>query len=431
MRARLAAAIVIMASASVAQTPPTYVQMPYLGVVDKTTGLLRSFDSGSQHVGIAPYFREWFYQFPFDASIGSSLKYWIDTSTGYGAAIEVQDAGHRSLGLLSGPLPPLTSGNYFVHVTASSPTLFHFGLFARPALEQYANDAGRTKDTALDLGTLTSGLGHANSFYTYYQRTAPSFTTSSAAGVLTPDFNNASPYPPSPDWYRFTLVQSASVTLSASGALPGPTYVLLAADGRSTIWVKGQTLPLQSGTYWLQVVDQVTQVAGGGAGGLVYFRNPHVEDFEHYQFLLSTSPNGSPGQGGAATVDLSATLVDVNTNTGIGGHSTSTMAGAPIAVTYRINNFGSPASGSGHVAFYVSKTPTLTPASIFLVYGSLFDAVPASGSIQGVSNVTLPSTLANGTYYIIVVANFDHVITESNYANNASNALQITVAGRP
>ena len=425
------AAVLLVANASSAEpAPPNYVQMPYLGQIDPNTGLLRSFDSGNQQVGISPFFTEWFFQFSLDSTDGPHLSGSNDNSSGYNATITVQNAGHQDLGPLTGPLPTLQSGNYFIHVTSNSPTLFHFGVIAVPPLSSYPNDAGHTKDSALPLGTLTSSLSHNNSFYTYFPRAQISHTDSSAMGPLIPDFDHPMPYAPSPDWYQFTLLQTASVKLAVGNVfVPGETYVLFTSDGRASVWGKNQTQFLQPGTYWIMVVDKVTQVTAGG-GGVTFFRNARVENFEHYGFQLVLSPGDQPGPG-PSTVDLTTTLVDVNTDLGIGGHSNSTVPGGTISVTYRVNNLGSPASSAGNIAFYVSTTPGLTSASVFLVYANLFDTVPASGATPNlVANVALPSSLAAGTYYMIVVANFDHTVNESNYSDNPSNSLPITVVAR-
>lgn len=144
--------------------------------------------------------------------------------------------------------------------------------------------------------------------------------------------------------------------------------------------------------------------------------------------LASTIAANAQSAPGATKVDLTTTLVDVNTFLGIGGHSTSTGPGGVVIVEYKVNNLGSPASSAGNIAFYVSKVPRFTPSAKFIVYADLFDAVPASGSTQNIfANITLPTTLAPGAYYIIVVANYDHKVAEMNYNNNPSNALPISI----
>jgi hypothetical protein len=281
----------------------------------------------------------------------------------------------------------------------------------------------------LALGALTSTLAHSNSFYTYFPRARVAHTDSSATGPLVPDFNNPVPYAPTPDWYQFSLAQPGTVQLAVSNiATPGETYVLVHPDGTSSIWGKNQSQFLAAGSYLLAVADKLTQVGAGG-GSLSFIRNSRAENFEHYSFQLVLNPNIQPNPGGPG-VDLTTTLLDVNANLGIGGHSTTTVPGGTVAITYRVNNLGVPGSSAGDIAYYISTTPTLTPASVFLLYGNLFDTVPAVGSTPSVvPNVTLPSSLAPGVYYVIVVANFDHKVTESNYDNNASNAIPITIVG--
>jgi hypothetical protein len=139
---------------------------------------------------------------------------------------------------------------------------------------------------------------------------------------------------------------------------------------------------------------------------------------------VSATVNGQS----TTTVDLTTTLIDVNTDSGIGVHSTTTVPGGLVAVEYKVNNLGSPASSAGNIGLFISKESSFSPSATFIVYADLFDAVPATGSTQPVnSNITVPVATNPGTYYIIVVANYDHMVPETNYNNNPSNALAITV----
>lgn len=422
MRLRFApmVAVSLVATAAPGQTPPpTFVQMPYLGLMDSATGLLRSFDSGKQPVGTSPAFREWFYQFYLDASVGQELAGSVLTG---GATIEVQDADHRTLGPLAGPLPKLASGTYYVHVTGG-PASFHFGVLAKPRLADYPNDAGHTRDTALNLGNLTSTINHTNSFYTIFppQQIAGD---SRATGALARDFDNPVPYPPALDWYQFTLPGGATVKLEGDVVRnPGETYVLLTPDG-SSAWQKGQSRFLPAGTYWLAVADQMTQFIGDGPG---FTRNARVENFEHYQFRLVLAPGGQPG--GPASADLTATLLSINTNLGMGGAASRVTApGGTVMMSFRVNNNGPTPSGAGHYAIYISKTPQITQQSRFVVYGSYFEAVPAfGGTSDQPASIVLPADLAPGDYFMIVVANYDKTVNETNFNNNASNPVPITI----
>jgi hypothetical protein len=286
------AAVLLTTASSAEPPPPNFIEMPYLGTLDTSTSLLRSFDSGKKEVGQAG-FPEYFYEFLLDADMGQTLSGSIVTSVGYNATIEVQDAGHGNLGPLTGPLSkPLGSGKYFLHVTPSGgSTLFHFGVVAVPPLSMFPNDAGRNASQPRDLGVLTSQINHSNSFYAYFPR-AQVVAEDSAQGSLTPDFNNPVPFPPSPDWYQFTLPKAGGVQLIDTGgtAVPGATFVLVQPEGTASVWGKGQTVIVASGTYSIEVLDQVTQIIGAGGNVVAFSRNPHAENFQHYSFELLFKP---------------------------------------------------------------------------------------------------------------------------------------------
>jgi len=271
-------------------SPPLWwVEMGYLGKIDPKTELLRSYDTGKQQVG-QQFFSLWDFWFDLEAALGQTIQGSVFTGSGYSATLNVHIDENTIVGPLTGPYSrPFRSGRYYVKVTTSvGPTYFHFGIVAVPPLSLFPNDAGRTSAAPRDLGTLTGFLGRSNSFYTYFPRARVS--ESSGPGPLLPDFNQPTPWAPSPDWYRFRLANPRRVRLTASGTLPAPTFVVHWQDGRTSIWSGGQTVDLQAGPYLLSVYDQKTQVAGGGSGELVIIRNPRAENFSHYQFELSVSP---------------------------------------------------------------------------------------------------------------------------------------------
>ena len=419
-RTIIALSATVLASIAYADEPlPNHVDIGVLGQIDPNTGLLRSFDSGNQRVPVPPLSPEWFYEFTFDSSLGAKLDYWIDNSSGCGATIELQDLSHNNLGPLAGS--SLTKpGSYFIHVIAASLTQFHFAIIGEPQLTLYPNDAGHTQADALNLGTLTASIRHNNSFYTAFPRQIPPNLPCPTTISLTPDFNKPIPYPPSLDWYQFSLVIPGTVTLQDNGANPGPNYVLVHPDGTRGIWNNNISIALQPGTYSLIVADRLTM-----ASGTIFIRNSRLENFEHYSFALNLSAGGQLGQ--PTAVDLTTTLFDVNTNLGI-GHSTTTKPGRSVVVTFTVNNIGYPASSAGNVGIYLSQTPTLAPNAVFLAKVNIFTSIPANGSTPSItSKVQLPSLLDSGTYYIIVVADYDHGVPEINYDNNASAGTAIMV----
>lgn len=137
------------------------------------------------------------------------------------------------------------------------------------------------------------------------------------------------------------------------------------------------------------------------------------------------------GGGGGGAVDLTVSLYDVNTNTGLGGSpSTTTVAGGQVIFHQEIFNSGGTASGAGNIGYYISTDSTITINDTLIVYANLFDAVPANGSTGAQYNtVTLPTGLTPGTYYVGIIVDKDNSVAESNDNNNASVGRAITITG--
>jgi hypothetical protein len=251
------------------------------GDVDPSTNLLNSYDTGQQQVGQPgfPYWEFWFQlNGRFEPKIEGSI---LSTS----ATINVMADEHSIVGPLVGPLRPLSTGRYFVKVSGHA--TFHFGFIAVPLLSSFPNDAGRTPQSARNLGTFSypNGVGHKNSFYTFFPRAQ--ITPSSGPGHLVPDFSHPTPFAPSPDWYSFNLPKRQRVRLQAAGSIPGPTYVLTLPNGSYALFPTGHTLELDPGLYLLAVYDQKTRVSGGD--NIVTYRDPNAENFEHYSFDIVVS----------------------------------------------------------------------------------------------------------------------------------------------
>jgi hypothetical protein len=274
-------------------TPSLAWPIPFLGEMDPSTHLQRSFDSGKQGVGVAPWSEYW-YKFFFAGPPGTGLTGFVATGGDFQSTITVVDNNLRPLGTLNGTVPAaLPGGSYYIHVTAPGHTFFHFGLVAPPNLTQFPNDAGHTESTALNLGPLGKILTHSSSFYTFFARMDPP-QDSPSQGSMTPDFSRPNPNPPlQSDFYVFTLATPGPVKLNSSHGGFGepdhntPQYILKQPDGTKLSWPNNQTINLVSGTYLLQVVDQRTEVTQGGN---VTFRNSQFEDFENYRFQLLFQP---------------------------------------------------------------------------------------------------------------------------------------------
>jgi hypothetical protein len=272
-------------------TPGLAWEMPFLGQMDPSDHLQRSFDSGKQGVGAAPWSEYW-YKFTLvtpPQGNGTGLTGFV--ATGFQSTITVLDNNLHPLGPINAS-GKLHNGNYYIHVTAPGHTFFHFGVVAIPPIADYPNTAGHTEATATNLGTLQKVISHGSSFYTYFTRIDPPID-STTQGSLAPNFGQPNPNPPlQTDFYTFQVTTPGPVRLTSNSGpfgepiTDGPKYIVKFPNGEKAVWSTNQTKDLVVGTYLLQVVDQRTQVASGN----VTVRNAQFEDFELYTFELLFRP---------------------------------------------------------------------------------------------------------------------------------------------
>ncbi|MFZ1497099.1 MAG: CARDB domain-containing protein, partial [Saprospiraceae bacterium] len=109
---------------------------------------------------------------------------------------------------------------------------------------------------------------------------------------------------------------------------------------------------------------------------------------------------------------------------------TSAASGAQGNITnytFNLNNVGTlTASGSYVIGAYLSTDNTLSTNDIQV--GVVNTGNTPVGTISNVpGSITVPVTLAPGTYYLILKADINNVITESSETNNTTNAVLYTV----
>ena len=116
--------------------------------------------------------------------------------------------------------------------------------------------------------------------------------------------------------------------------------------------------------------------------------------------------------------------------------STSLVDGQSANVSFQVNNVGTEtAQTSWYDAVYLSGSSTFNASSATYLDAYLPSKSPlsAGGSYSQATSVTIPDTLAPGTYFLFFVANYENGSTydtyqqESNYNDNASTPIQITV----
>jgi hypothetical protein len=100
---------------------------------------------------------------------------------------------------------------------------------------------------------------------------------------------------------------------------------------------------------------------------------------------------------------------------------TSPAAGDSVTVDYEIANIGSGAAGNTTAGVYLSTNSIISTADTLL--GTQISSISNDpGDVDPESEtVTLPSSLAAGTYYIGVIADYDNAEAESDESNNWSS----------
>lgn len=115
--------------------------------------------------------------------------------------------------------------------------------------------------------------------------------------------------------------------------------------------------------------------------------------------------------------------------TSVNGTDT-TYPGQPMTINNTVENQGNLAAANLSVGFYLSADSTYDTGDVSL--GSRTVSSLAAGSANTASTiVTLDSQTASGSYYIIVVADPNNAVDESDEGNNASDAYLITVNEAP
>ena len=150
---------------------------------------------------------------------------------------------------------------------------------------------------------------------------------------------------------------------------------------------------------------------GGGGGGSVSTSS-------------STTSSSTTSSGGGALPDLVVTITSSSSTGTEGGiisfGATVTNQGtADITVPYKLG-------------LYFSNNNTITTTDSFLGFFNDTSNPAANGGTSLFFNdtqITLPTPLTSGTYYIGAIVDYDNLVTESNDSNNVSSANPITVSG--
>ena len=158
-----------------------------------------------------------------------------------------------------------------------------------------------------------------------------------------------------------------------------------------------------------------TYYYNGGPNGHYNQVEPHADDRHGLRILypdsstdrdLSVSRFYNTG-GGSSSVNRVRTTSNLNT--------TSLNKGSQYKIRYTLENLGTQTE-SATVKFYISTNSYISTGDTYL--GSTSWSMPGASFTQSEKTVTIPSSLASGTYYIGYRVDPDNNVPESNESNN-------------
>jgi hypothetical protein len=188
-------------------------------------------------------------------------------------------------------------------------------------------------------------------------------------------------------------------TLIGSRVVSGALAAGASSSATTTVTVPGALVP---GTYYIGVIADAT--------------NAQVETNETNNALAGATIIVSPN------VDLVISALSTS--------STSIKVGSSFSITDTEKNIGTTGMTvtSNTVKYYLLTVPTFTTPYTLLGSRVVSGALAAGASSSATTTVTVPGTLAPGTYYVVVIADATNVQPETIEINNAraSGAISVT-----
>ena len=107
----------------------------------------------------------------------------------------------------------------------------------------------------------------------------------------------------------------------------------------------------------------------------------------------------------------------------------SAQAGQQVSISWRIDNDGDDASGWFYWEMYISTDSTITTSDTKLGSTQQANSISGGSYRSGTYTPSLPSNLAQGTYYFGIIADSSSRVTEGDETNNieVGNSIYITV----
>ncbi len=225
------------------------------------------------------------------------------------------------------------------------------------------------------------------------------------------------------------------VNWGANASPPSTTGVYLSSD--TTITTADTLLTTSSltgltaygGSKWYQYGDVTVALPSNLAAGTYYLGA--IADYNNAVSEANELNNASYSVAIRVNAPAKSDLSIYSEAGYVSASNTTVTAGGTTALSYYVVNWGANASPSSTTGVYLSSDTTITTADTLLTTSSLTGLTAYGGSKwyqYGDVTVTLPSSLASGTYYLGAIADYNNAVSEANELNNASYSVAIRVS---
>jgi hypothetical protein len=142
----------------------------------------------------------------------------------------------------------------------------------------------------------------------------------------------------------------------------------------------------------------------------------HISYYDRFNADLKYATNAS----GLAAPDLIETAVS--------DPPSSSTAGSSFSVTDSVMNQGSASAGASITSYYLSLDTTKGNGDILLTGSRSVPSLGINGTNDGISTVTIPSSTAAGSYFLLACADDSNAVGESDENNNCiASASKVSV----
>ncbi len=145
--------------------------------------------------------------------------------------------------------------------------------------------------------------------------------------------------------------------------------------------------------------------------------------------VQAATPTPTPTATATPTPTATATPAPDLVESALSNPPATVNVGGSFSVTDTTLNRGNASAGSSRTRYLLSLDQRRNAGDVLLMGGRAVPALAPHTQSSGMANVTVPTTTASGTYFLLACADDLHQVTESNERNNcraSATTVQIT-----